>query len=75
MITASAMSLSTAINAEEEAASLLYPRLDRIREVSARVAAGVVKKAQEQGVDTNKDLRGLNEEELVAAMQKLQWQP
>jgi len=75
MITASAMSLSTAINAEEEAASLLYPRLDRIREVSARVAAGVVMKAQEQGVDTNKDLRGLNEEELVLAMQKMQWQP
>jgi malate dehydrogenase (oxaloacetate-decarboxylating)(NADP+) len=75
MITASAIALSKAINAEEEAAGLLYPRLERIREVSARVSAGVVMTAQEQGVDTNVALRGLDFEELVKEMQKLQWKP
>jgi malate dehydrogenase (oxaloacetate-decarboxylating)(NADP+) len=75
MITASAMSLSTSLNPDEVEAGLLYPRLDRIREVSARVSAGVVKKAQEQGVDTNAELRGLSEEELIAKLEKLQWKP
>lgn len=61
MITASAIALSEARNEEEEAKGLLYPRLERIREVSARVAAGVVKKAMEEGIDTNEELRGLGE--------------
>jgi malate dehydrogenase (oxaloacetate-decarboxylating)(NADP+) len=61
MITASALALSEARNQEEIEAGLLYPRLERIREVSAIVAAGVVKKAQEQGVDTEIRLRGLSE--------------
>ncbi|KAK1920544.1 malate dehydrogenase [Papiliotrema laurentii] len=75
MITASAIALSKAISPEEEAAGLLYPRLDRIRKVSARVSAGVVQKAQEQGVDTNAELRGLDFETLVEKLQALQWQP
>lgn len=61
MITASAIALSEALTPEEKQKGLLYPRLERIRVVSARVAAGVVKKAQEDGVDTNEKLRGLGE--------------
>lgn len=59
MITASAIALSEALTPEEKQKGLLYPRLERIRAVSARVAAGVVKQAQEDGVDTNEKLRGL----------------
>ena len=61
MITASAMALSRAINQDEEQAGLLYPRLNRIREVSARVSAGVVRQAQNEGLDTVQELRGLGE--------------
>ncbi|RSH90870.1 hypothetical protein EHS25_010046 [Saitozyma podzolica] len=75
MITASALALSEARNQEEIEAGLLYPRLERIREVSAIVAAGVVKKAQEQGVDTEIRLRGLTNEQLVQEMLEAQWHP
>ncbi|WVQ84362.1 hypothetical protein IAT38_006514 [Cryptococcus sp. DSM 104549] len=75
MITASAIALSEALNEEEKSKGLLYPRLERIREVSARVAAGVVKKAQEEGVDTVQRLRGLDDEALFEEMKKAQWWP
>ncbi|TYJ58383.1 hypothetical protein B9479_000929 [Cryptococcus floricola] len=75
MITASAISLSEALNAEEKVRGLLYPRLDRIREVSARVSAGVVKRAQEDGVDTNTELRGLDIDALTEKMKSAQWWP
>ena len=75
MITASAIALSESMNDEEKAAGLLYPRLDRIREVSARVSAGVVQKAQEQGVDTVLALRNLRAEELTEKLAAMQWQP
>nr|ODN92478.1 malate dehydrogenase (oxaloacetate-decarboxylating)(NADP+) [Cryptococcus depauperatus CBS 7841] len=75
MITASAISLSEALTPEEKEKGLLYPRLDRIREVSARVAAGVVKKAQEDGVDRNETLRGLDIDALTEEMRKAQWWP
>ncbi|WWC96501.1 hypothetical protein V866_003369 [Kwoniella sp. B9012] len=75
MITASAIALSEALNEEEKKAGLLYPRLDRIREVSARVAAGVVRKAQEEGVDTNEKLRGLDDQALIKEMNDAQWWP
>ncbi|KIR70495.1 malate dehydrogenase (oxaloacetate-decarboxylating)(NADP+) [Cryptococcus deuterogattii CA1014] len=75
MITASAIALSEALTPEEKQKGLLYPRLERIRAVSARVAAGVVKKAQEDGVDTNEKLRGLDIETLTKEMNKAQWWP
>jgi malate dehydrogenase (oxaloacetate-decarboxylating)(NADP+) len=61
MITASALGLSESLTQDEKDAKLLYPRLDRIREVSASVAARVVKAAQDAGVDTVVELRGLSE--------------
>ncbi len=61
MITASAISLSEALTPEEESCGLLYPRLERIREVSAEVARGVVKCSMEEGVATNLDIQQLGE--------------
>lgn len=60
MITASAIALSEALNEEEVEAGLLYPRLNRIREVSAEVALGVVKAAQKDQVDTKADIRDMS---------------
>lgn len=61
MITASALALSESLTQEETQEGLLYPRLERIREVSVRVAAGVVVQAQKEGLDTIESLRGLGE--------------
>jgi malate dehydrogenase (oxaloacetate-decarboxylating)(NADP+) len=61
MITASALGLSESLTQQEKDAGLLYPRLDRIREVSASVAARVVKAAQLVQVDTALQLRDLGE--------------
>jgi len=74
MITAAAMALSEALNDEEKAAGLMYPRLGRIREVSARVSAGVVRQAQKESVDREERFRSMDDEELVQEMTKLQWQ-
>ena len=91
MITASAIALGESLNEEETKAGLLYPRLDRIREISAAVSAGLVRQAQKEGVDTNESLRGLGEPApcdtltkltqvvddaaLFKAMLSLQWHP
>ncbi|TXT08841.1 hypothetical protein VHUM_02969 [Vanrija humicola] len=75
MITASAIALSEALTPEETEAGLLYPRLNRIRDVSAKVAAGVVLAAQKAGEDTATELRGLSEEQLVDELRKKQWSP
>ena len=65
MITASAIGLSLCVNEKEKEVGLMYPRLERIREVSARVSAEVVKQAQKEGLDTVKELRGLGESSLI----------
>lgn len=73
MITAGAMWLSEAMTVSEEADELLYPRLGRIREVSARVAAGVVRAAQQAGVDTAVKLRSMTDEQLIQTILENQW--
>ncbi|KAL7420562.1 hypothetical protein Q5752_004513 [Cryptotrichosporon argae] len=75
MITAAAIALSESLTKDEKAAGLLYPRLERIRDVSAEVAAGVVRQAQKDGVDTAAHLRHLEDKALVEAMKAAQWNP
>lgn len=75
MITASAIALSEALTPEEKEAALLYPRLTRIRDVSAVVAAGVVRAAQKAGIDTNEQLRSLDDESLLQHLKLAQWSP
>ena len=40
------LSLSGSLNAAEKKDEMLYPRLERIREISADIAFGVIRKAQ-----------------------------
>lgn len=75
MITASAIALSEALTPEEKEASLLYPRLNRIRDVSAVVAFGVVRAAQKAGLDTETHLRDLDDASLLQALKQAQWSP
>lgn len=46
MVEASALALSEALTPEERAADLLYPRIARIRDISAVVALKVIRAAQ-----------------------------
>lgn len=75
MITASAIALSEALTPEEKANHLLYPRLTRIRDVSAVVAAGVVRSAQKANLDTVTRLRDLDDAALIDEIKKAQWSP
>ena len=66
MIYASAESLSTSLNDQEIADGWLYPDIRRIREVSVVVTRGVIRAAQQNGVDRATELRALSDEQLDA---------
>ena len=46
MVEASSIGLATSLNTDEIASGLLYPRIERIREISAEVATAVIRAAQ-----------------------------
>lgn len=48
MVAAASIALSSSLNEDESAANLVYPRLERIRQISGKIALAVIKKAQEQ---------------------------
>jgi malate dehydrogenase (oxaloacetate-decarboxylating)(NADP+) len=48
MVEQASIALSTSLDSKEKSAGLVYPRLTRIRDVSARVAFFVIRKAQEE---------------------------
>ncbi len=48
MVEASSLGLADSLTQEERDSDLLYPRLERIREISAFIATRVVRKAQEE---------------------------
>lgn len=64
MIYASGEYLSRSLNAEEKEAGLLYPDIHRIRDVSVLVTRGVIRTAQQNGVDRELSIRNLSDEQL-----------
>lgn len=46
MVEASSLGLADSLTEEERESDLLYPRLERIREISAFIATRVIRKAQ-----------------------------
>ncbi|EJD45380.1 malic enzyme [Auricularia subglabra TFB-10046 SS5] len=75
MVEAASLALANALTDDERAAGLIYPRLERIREISVGIAAAVVREAQKRGVDRNSALRGMRPEELEAWVKERMWQP
>lgn len=75
MIYASAESLSTSLNKQERADGWLYPDIRRIREVSVVVTRGVIRAAQQNGVDRAAELRNYSDEELDAFIAKSMYDP
>ncbi|KAG6376944.1 hypothetical protein JVT61DRAFT_978 [Boletus reticuloceps] len=75
MIEQAAVALASSLDAEEHASGLVYPRLGRIRALSARIALAVVRQAQKEGLDANRYLRTLADEDLLGLIQDKMWQP
>ena len=75
MIYASATSLSTSLLSSEVSNGLLYPDLSRIRDVSVIVAMGVIRAAQQAGVDRETRLQEMDEKELEAWVRSKMYDP
>ena len=75
MIYASAESLSTSLTKQEVADGWLYPDIRRIREVSVIVTRGVIRAAQQNGVDRVPELRTLSDEQLDAYIKERMYDP
>jgi len=75
MVEASAIGLANSLSPDEKALELVYPRIERIREISANIAVRVIRAAQAADVDHSSDLRKLTDEELLGFVQAKMWNP
>ncbi|KAL8676620.1 MAG: hypothetical protein Q9186_006880 [Xanthomendoza sp. 1 TL-2023] len=75
MIYASANALSTALNPSETTQDWLYPEIARIRDVSVIVAMGVIRAAQEAGVDREMRIKGMGDGGLEEWVRKKMYDP
>lgn len=75
MVEASSLGLADSLTQEERDLGLLYPRIERIREISAFIAKEVIRAAQKAGVDRSTDLRTLSDAELLQFVKSKMWNP
>ncbi|KAI0754223.1 malic enzyme [Daedaleopsis nitida] len=75
MVEASSIGLANALTPAEHDLELLYPRVERIREISADIALAVIRAAQKAGVDRAKDLRKMSDAEVLAFVRERMWNP
>ncbi|KDQ58467.1 hypothetical protein JAAARDRAFT_34273 [Jaapia argillacea MUCL 33604] len=75
MVEAASLGLAESLTHEERQDDLIYPRLERIREISGQIACSVVRAAQRAGVDRNSDLKNMDDEALAAFVQGKMWNP
>jgi len=75
MVEACSLSLSNSLTPEERSLDLLYPRIERIRDISAQIARDVIRAAQKAGVDRSPDLRTMSDVDLLAFVKRKMWKP
>ena len=75
MIYASATSLSESLKPSEVSQGWLYPEIARIRDVSVVVAMGVIRAAQEAGVDREQSIKGMGGEDLETWVRSKMYDP
>ncbi|KAF9225871.1 hypothetical protein BS17DRAFT_794702 [Gyrodon lividus] len=75
MVEAAAIGLADSLSWDERALELIYPRIERIREISAHIAVRVIRTAQSADVDGSTGLRQLTDEQLLEFVQKKMWSP
>lgn len=64
MVEGASLGLARSLTKDEEDAGLVYPRIERIREISAQIAVDVIRAAQKVGVSRNGALKDRNGEDL-----------
>ncbi|KAJ7785358.1 hypothetical protein DFH07DRAFT_787614 [Mycena maculata] len=75
MVEASSLGLANSLTQEEEEAGLLYPQIERIREISAGISMQVIRAAQAANVDRHVELRSMSDPELLAFVNSKMWNP
>ena len=75
MIYAAAISLNVALNESEVSQGLLYPQIERIRDVSVKVAVGVIRAAEAAGVDRETQLKDVGEAQLEKWVRSKMYDP
>lgn len=73
MVEAASLGLAHSLTKGEEDAGLVYPRIERIREISAHIATDVIRTAQQAGVSRNVALKGKSDEELTKWVVSKMW--
>jgi malate dehydrogenase (oxaloacetate-decarboxylating)(NADP+) len=75
MVEASSLGLANSLTQDEHNADLIYPRLERIREIGAQIACAVIRAAQKADVDQNRELRGYTDAQLLKFVVSKMWSP
>lgn len=75
MVEASSLGLADALTEDECAAGLFYPRIERIRDISAIIAKRVIRASQKAGLDRSLHLRTMSDEKLLDFITKKMWNP
>ncbi|KAJ2055713.1 hypothetical protein GGI17_006544 [Coemansia sp. S146] len=76
MIYAVSKALAASLNGQEKADGELYPRIERIREVSAELAAAFIRQAVSEGLAKDQKWIGMaGSEDLVSEVRRFMWLP
>ncbi|KAJ3505049.1 hypothetical protein NLJ89_g7618 [Agrocybe chaxingu] len=75
MVEQASIALAGALTEDEQSADLIYPRLTRIRDISAKIALAVIRAAQKDNVDENTLFQNLSDEALLEYVRAKQWRP
>lgn len=75
MIYIASKALADSLTEEEIGQGWLYPSLERIREVSAIVAASVIVQSNKEGLTSNKEVGDLSYEDLIEYVSHHMWSP
>ncbi|GAA5877685.1 hypothetical protein JCM16303_000204 [Sporobolomyces ruberrimus] len=75
MVHASAQGLADSLTPAETERNLLYPDVERIREVSITIALKVIRTAQKLGVDRAEELRSMNDRQLEEYVRRQMYHP
>jgi len=75
MVEQASIALAGSLNDEEKFSELVYPRLTRIRDISAQIGLAVIRAAQKDNVDENELFRNLSDDAVLDYIKAKQWQP
>ncbi|KIY66306.1 malic enzyme [Cylindrobasidium torrendii FP15055 ss-10] len=75
MVEAASLGLAESLTPEEREMGLLYPRIERIREISTFIAKQVIRAAQKANVDDSESLRTMSDSALMQWIPTKMWNP